>query len=170
MWMKEKLPSEKSTQCESALPHLDTICSHTPQWIHVFAQFTWLLSWPRLAGGQVRSDRLSDASHVMSERDFCANLYLRTAPRKCANRAADAAWLALWASASRAACTRGDVAPDWPVSISLVRRNLCRLCWRDGGFVQTLLTRDKSSDQLLQSMNYQVNLVVHEILCVPCAL
>lgn len=153
MWMREKLPSGKSTR--SAPPR-----SHTLPWRHVFAHFAWLLSSPRLAEGQVRSVRLSDASRVTSERDFCVNLYPRTAPRKSANQAAAAAWLALWASVSRAACTLGDVAPDSLVSISLVRRNLCRLCWKDAGFVQTPPTRDWPSDPLLQSMSYQVNVVV----------
>lgn len=140
MWMREKLPSGKSTRY--APPHFDTICSHTLWWIHVFAHFAWLLSSPRLAEGQVRSVRLSDASRVMLERDFCVNLYLRIAPRKSANQAVAAAWLALWASVSRAACTLGDVAPGSLVSISLVKRNLCRLCWKDAGFVLTQPTRD----------------------------
>lgn len=159
MWMREKLPSEKSPQQDSALPHLDTICSQTPQWTPAFAHFAWLLSWHRSPGGQVRSDRLSNASHVTLERGFCANLYPRTAPRRSANRAAAAAWLARWASASRAACTPGDVAPDWLVSISPARRNLCRLCWRDGGFVQMLPVNDLPSDRHLQSMSCQVILV-----------
>lgn len=160
MWMREKLPREKSPQQDSAPVSsiLTPICSRTQQWIPVFAHFAWLLSWPRSPGGQVRSDRLSDASRVISERAFCANLCPRTAPRESANRAAAAAWLAHWASVSRVACTPGDVAPGWLVSISPVRRNLCRLCWRDEGSVQTLLTRDKRSDRHLQSMNYQVNL------------
>lgn len=156
MWMREKLPSEKSPECASSRWH---ICSQAPQWIPVFAHFAWLLSWHRSHGGQVRSDRLSNASHVMLARGFCANHYPRTVPRRSVNRAAAAAWLARWASASRAASTLGDVAPGWLVSISPVRRNLCRLCWRDGGFVQTLLLNDLPLDRHLQSMNCQVILV-----------
>ncbi len=163
MWMREKLPSVKSPQQDCALPQLDTICSQTPQWILVFAHFAWLLSWHRSAAGQVRSDRLSNASRAMLERVCCANLYPRTAPRRSANRAAAAAWLARWASGSRAACTPGDVAPDWAVSTSPVRRNLCRLCWRDGAFVQTLLTNGTPPDQHLQSMNCQV-ILAHALL------
>lgn len=161
MWMRERTYPVKSHHSRTQLRFLtfDTICFQTTQWIPVCAHFAWLLSWHRLPGGQVRSDRWSDASHVMLERGFCANLYLRTVPRESANPAAAVAWLVRWASASRAACTPGDVAPGWHVSISPVKRNLCRLCWRDGGFVQTLLINDLLPDQHLQSMSYQVTLL-----------
>ena len=156
---REAAPVKKSPQKDEQ----DSLAAHAPgaqtppRWIPVFAHFAWLLSWRRSRGGQVLSGRSSNASRVTSERGVCASLCPRTAPRRSANRAAAAAWPARWASASRAACTPGDVAPGWLVSISPGRRNLCRLSWRVGGSVRTLLINESQPDRHLRSMNCQVS-------------
>lgn len=181
MWMREKLlllprgekkKKKKSPQCASSLGQHTRSQPPPPPllpWIPVFAHFAWLLSWQRSAGGQVQSGRWSNAIRVTPERGSCANPYPRIAPRGSGNRAAAAAWLARWASASRAASTPADVAPGWAVSISPARRNLCRLCWREGASVQTPPTDDSPPDPHLRSMSCQVMLARPFSSCVLCA-
>lgn len=136
-----------------------TLRAQTPQWIPAFAHSAWLSSWHLSPAGQVRSDPLSNASRATPEPVFCASRYPKTVWKKSANRAAAAAWLARCASVSRAGSTPADAAPGWLVNISPARRNLCRLCWRDGGSVSMPPINGSRPDRHLQLMNFQVSVV-----------